>query len=113
MKIFKKIVTQLSTVGLFFFVSTWAYAERAPMGPSLGDMANAAMEPVTVFTKVMFSLCYVIGVTLIVGSFIQYKEHRANPVYMPINRPIIMCILGLALVAVPFIVRISAENFSP
>lgn len=113
MKFFKKIAVQISTIILFFFVDklAYAYAERAPSGPSLGDMANTVMEPVSVFTKVMFTLCYIIGAGLIVGSLIQYKEHRVNPVYMPISRPIIMCILGLALIVIPFIVHLSEKNF--
>ena len=88
-------------------LSPAAYADKAPIAPSLGEMANNVMEPVSVFTNVMYTLCYIIGATLCVGGLIQYKEHRVNPVHVPINRPIVMLVLGLSLIAIPFIVHLS------
>ena len=50
----------------------------------------------------MFSnICLVIGIGLVFASFIQYRQHRANKLLVPISKPIFLLILGVFLACIP------------
>ncbi len=52
----------------------------------------------------MFSgICLVIGISLIFASFIQYRQHRANKLLVPISKPIFLLILGIFLACIPLL----------
>ena len=52
----------------------------------------------------MFSgICLVIGIGLIFASFIQYRQHRANKLLVPISKPIFLLILGVFLACIPLL----------
>lgn len=52
----------------------------------------------------MFSgICLVVGIGLIFASFIQYRQHRANKLLVPISKPIFLLVLGIFLACVPIL----------
>ena len=40
---------------------------------------------------------------MIFASFIQYRQHRANKLLVPISKPIFLLILGIFLVCIPLL----------
>lgn len=77
---------------------------------SLGEISSGLMEPVSVLTRTVYNICYVLGGTLLLGALIQYKTYRDNPSHMPISRPIFLAILGLVILSIPFIGHLSAGH---
>ena len=51
------------------------------------------------------SIFYIIGIAFLLGSIIQYRQHRDNPVAVPISRPILLFILGGISAGFPFILH--------
>ena len=52
----------------------------------------------------MFSgICIVVGIGLVFASFIQYRQHRANKLLVPISKPIVLLILGIFLACIPLL----------
>jgi intracellular multiplication protein IcmD len=96
----------LSFIILVGFVS-YAAATTIP-GPSIGQMAQSVLVPVDIMTQLLYKIFYILGAVLVVGSGIQYKAHRDNPQQVPINRPIFLLIIGLVLLAVPFVAQLSS-----
>ncbi len=105
MKSAKQILIS-AVIFLMSFSLSVAYADTVP-GQSLGQISNNMLEPIGVFTHIMYSILYIVGGAFIAGSVIQYKAYRDNPLQTPISRPIALLILGLVLVAIPFITQLS------
>ncbi|MDB6096403.1 MAG: hypothetical protein JWM09_681 [Francisellaceae bacterium] len=63
---------------------------------------------------IIFSMVSVfVGFILLASAFSAYREHRNNPKFIPLDRPIIFLILGLSLVLFPFVGRILKISYSP
>lgn len=92
-------------ISLFFlFFSAFVQAQSKP---DLNAVAGNAMEPVGILARVIYGICYVVGVGLFLGGISQYFDHRANPNGVPISRSITFMILGFVTFFLPFIGRLS------
>ena len=100
----KKLFYTLTIISLYYFPLT---ANAAATAITLGQASNRMLEPVSVLTDVMYKICYVLGSTLILGSFIQYKAHRDNPSQVRLSQPIFLLIVGLVLIALPSLAQYS------
>lgn len=113
---FKSKIFRVATIfitAIFFFPIARAdssYGNEVGQATSLGQASLNAIEPIGIFTGVLYDLCYILGTAFVLGSFIRYKEHRNNPSQTPISRPIMLCIFGLILLAVPFLTQLSASS---
>lgn len=89
----------------FFFASTNAYA----FSDSLGDLSDKLMAPLSVLTSALYNMSLAIGVALLFGSLIQYKNYKNNPSQVPISRFFTLLIFGLILIALPILAKFSAS----
>ncbi|MES2999005.1 MAG: hypothetical protein V4700_06805 [Pseudomonadota bacterium] len=95
-------------VAFVFFTSANAYALPTE---SLGDLSDKLMLPLSVLTSALYNISLAIGIALLFGALIQYKNHRDNPGQVPISRPVILLIFSLILVALPILAKFSASSF--
>lgn len=94
---------------LTFFVCVDANAAQ-PTGPSLGQVAGGMLEPMGAFSELFYDICYIIGGMLLMGSAVQYKHHRDTPTQVPVSKPVVLLILGLAFVLLPIICKLSQAS---
>lgn len=92
---------------LLYIVTSCVYAAYTAPPPSLGDVANNMLSPLGVITHTLYNICYILGGGLLVAAAIQYRDHRRNPLQVPLSRPIFLFIVGFILVALPFITTLS------
>ncbi len=92
-------------IGLAFFTPVDAYA----LSESLGDLSDKLMLPMSVLTSALYNMSLAIGVALLFGALIQYKNYRNNPSQVPISRFVTLLIFGLVLIALPVLVKLSAS----
>ncbi len=95
----QKLVSFL--IGLWVFLPTLCIA--SPGAHSLGEIAGGISDPILGIIKLVHAICLIAGVGLVVGSVIRYKQHRQNPVEVPMSSCIMLLIAGLALIALTFI----------
>lgn len=80
---------------------------------SLGQLSTSLMGPVSVLADLMYKICYVLGAMFLLGSVLQYKNHRDNPSQVPISRPILLLVFGLILIGFPFFAQLSSGAPKP
>lgn len=68
-----------------------------------GQVAQNAMEPVTIFSQFVDAACFLIGGSFIFASIVKYIEHRRSPLMVSISTVIFLFIAGLFLIALPFL----------
>lgn len=66
-----------------------------------GYVGNSLMSVFAGVGSMFSGICLVLGIGLIFASFIQYHQHRANKLLVPISKPIFLFILGVFLACVP------------
>lgn len=67
------------------------------------DISGTLLSIFSSVNSVFSSVAIIIGIGLLAGAFIQYKEHKRNPLQVPISRPIVVFILGVVLIAIPLL----------
>lgn len=77
---------------------------------SVAQVSTDLLQPIGLFTKTLYNICYIIGAMMLVGSIVQYRDHRNNPSQVPFSRPIILLLLGLLLILLPIIGQLSASS---
>lgn len=80
------------------------------MGLGIGEVADAAMVPMMALSKTMVAMAFVSGVGFLLAALIQYKYHRENPQQVRFSTPVLLFLLGLALVALPIIAKFSPSD---
>jgi len=79
---------------------------------SLGQAAENFMEPVSIFTSGLHVICYIIGGTLILGAGLQYRNYRNNPTAIRLSTPIVLLLLGIALILLPLLASLSPASMA-
>lgn len=85
-------------------------ATKIPPAPSLGGAATNMLEPLGIFTNVLYNIFYIVGVMCLGGAIIRYKEYRENPSQTRLSTPIFLLIIGGVFIALPFIARTSPAS---
>jgi len=88
---------------LTLFLPSLAYAA----GPTLGDVAGRLTGVASGVYLLLYKIFYVVGIAMLVGSLIRFKEHRDNPQQVPFSQPITLLLLGLGVIAIPVIAKLS------
>lgn len=94
---------------LFVTPSAWAAVSGAG---GLGDIANNIMEPVVVVSGFLASASLILGIACLFSSLIRYMQHRVNPLAHPISTVITLFILGLALLVLPLVNKLTSSGIS-
>ncbi len=95
-------------IGFIFFTSVGVYASGVPTG-SLGDLSDQLFVPLSVLVSTIYNISLVVGIALLFGALIQYKNHRENPGQVVISRPILLLVFGLILIVLPLLAKFSAS----
>lgn len=70
---------------------------------SFGEIAGNLLSGAILLTDFLHAVCLALGIGFVIYSFVTYQTHRQNPKLMPLDRPIIYLVLGLVLIAIPFL----------
>lgn len=69
----------------------------------LGDVADNILQPISVFSNFLGTICLVIGGSFLFASIIKYFEHRRSPLTVPMSTVVFLFIAGIILVCLPFL----------
>jgi len=72
-----------------------------------GQVANNMMEPVSMLANFIGSMSVVLGISFVFAAFIKYMEHRVNPLATPISTIVLLFIMGIILVFLPLIYKLT------
>lgn len=86
---------------LFVFLPEVLFAETDQFGISL--VAERLIFGAEFITRLLFVICIAMGIALIVMSVTFYRAHRFNPKMIPLGKPVMYLILGLAIASIPFL----------
>ena len=74
---------------------------------SLGNVADGLLQPIKEFSNVFNLVCYVIGAAFLVGTLVQWVEHRRNPMQVRLSQVVFLFLLGVILVLLPYLTSFS------
>lgn len=77
---------------------------------SIGTVAETLCSGGHFMTQIVLGACIVIGISLMVLAAVHYTTHRRNPKLVPLTKPIMYIVLGLCLLAIPFLDDYVAET---
>lgn len=89
---------------ILLLVSIDAYAL---IPDSLGDLSDKLLLPMSLLTSALYNMSLAIGIALLFGAVIQYKNYRNNPSQVPLSRPITLLVFGVILVVLPILTKFS------
>ena len=97
----------LSAIALL--VLPWlAFAEYGEQG--IGGLSNGMTS---IIGGVATSLSYILlisGIFFVLGAIIKYQNHRQNPSQVRLGEPVFLLVLGLVLIALPFLGYVVGYN---
>lgn len=93
------VLRLFSIITAILFPSIVLAASGAPRG--WGETALGFMEPVDVLMDFVVNACLVIGLTFLFATFIKYRQHRMNPLHVPISTVVFLLILSILLLCLP------------
>ncbi len=70
--------------------------------PTFGSIAENLIAGTSVVTRLVHFICIVVGLGFLGMAVAQYKAHRFNPKFVPLERPIMYAVLGIVLISLPF-----------
>lgn len=89
---------------------TRTYTRTSNTGEGLGDLAGNLMEPVSIVSGFLSGMSIIIGLTCLFGSFVRYMQYRVNPLANPIGTVITLLVLGLLLLLLPLIYKLTESG---
>jgi hypothetical protein len=80
-------------------------AQSAIYAKTFGDAADTLFVGATFISKLTWAACILIGMFLLVGTMVHYKEHKRNPKLAPMVTVIAYFSLALFSFSLPFLGR--------
>lgn len=77
---------------------------------SLGEVSQNLLGPATGIGHLMNAICYLVGLGFLLTGLLQYKYHRENPQQVKLSTPISLLLIGLAMLALPFLSMMSTSS---
>jgi hypothetical protein len=74
---------------------------------SIGGFAASLIAPVDVLSDFVGTAALIVGSSCLFGSVIRYMHHRVNPLAFPISTVVVLFILGVVLVCLPFMYKLT------
>lgn len=81
----------------------------AHSGITLGGMADDAMGPISILRHLFNAASVVVGLFFLMSAWLRYLRHRKNPMESPLGTVLVFAVLGLALIAMPFLYQLSHQ----
>ncbi len=75
-----------------------------------GQIAENLIIPVTVVSGFLAGAAIAVGLACIFGAFIRYMQYRVNPLAQPIGTVITLFILGILLLCLPLIYKLTESG---
>ena len=94
---------------LFPALSFGASGVPSGKGQSIGTLSENLLGVVFSVRKILSVICIMAGTSLILGSFIQYKKHKQNPIETRFSTVFFTFALGCCLIVLAF-VPMQTEN---
>lgn len=88
---------------IVFCLSTLICSQLFAFQTGVGQVAQNLMEPVTLFSNALQTVCFIIGGAFLFAALIKYFEHRRNPLMTPIGTVVFLVIAGILLILIPFL----------
>ncbi|MFM2322515.1 MAG: Dot/Icm secretion system protein IcmD [Pseudomonadota bacterium] len=92
---------------IFFILFIFSVNASALASDSLGDLSDKLLLPLSLLTGALYNMSLAIGIALLFGALIQYKNYRNNPSQVPLSRPITLLVFGLILLILPILTKFS------
>ena len=70
---------------------------------TFGQIANTLFGSEVMIRGIIRAVCIIAGCALVLGSVLQYKKHRQNPLEVRLGSVFVSLFTGLALIALSFI----------
>lgn len=70
---------------------------------TFGEAADTLFTGATIITKLAWAGCILVGMFLLVGTMVHYKEHKRNPKLAPMVTVIAYFTLAVASFSLPFL----------
>lgn len=86
---------------LAFLPIAFSSVKKRPEG--IGKVANTMMDPVTLFSDMVYTGCLVIGASFLFAAIVKYVEHKRSPLMVPMSTVVFLVIAGLLLLLLPFL----------
>ena len=77
--------------------------QAAPPALGIGDIGAVLIGNATIVSYVLSFACLIVGIVLIFTAVGQFNIHRQNPKLVPLINPTAYFVLGLIMLAVPFV----------
>ncbi len=90
-----------------FILPIFSVNANALASDSLGDLSDKLLLPMSLLTGALYNMSLAIGIALLFGALIQYKNYRNNPSQVPLSRPITLLVFGLVLLILPILTKFS------
>ena len=94
--VLKRVFKVFSGLGALFPEIVYAAAVRG-----WGETAQGWMGPVDIVMDFMVNACIVVGCTFLFATFIKWRQHKMNPLHVPISTVIFLLILSILLLCLP------------
>lgn len=93
-----------------FCIWLWCFVESAfaayyqqTSNPSVGDVAQNMLGPLTGVISIVRAICIICGIGFILSSFVKFGDHRRNRVEVTLPLVITIFVTGCCLVGLGFI----------
>lgn len=70
-------------------------------GLTLGDMSDSVMQGFAGLERLIGAASYITGLSFSVCAVMKFKQHKDNPMRIPLGTPILLVFLGTALLFLP------------
>jgi uncharacterized membrane protein len=79
----------------------------------IGAVAENLLIPVTVASSFLSGIAVILGVSCVFSAFLRYMQHRINPLAQPMSMVVTLAILGILLLLLPFIYKLTESGVPP
>lgn len=96
----------IKKIKILFINASCLLSYNTAFAVALGDAANNIFDGANLFTKFFWAGSVLIGIFLLIGGLVNYREHRNNPKLIPMATVITYIVLGLFAIGIPFLNRL-------
>jgi RsiW-degrading membrane proteinase PrsW (M82 family) len=87
-----------------------AFADDQPQATGLGLVADNMLQVVFIVSDFIDTASIILGMCLLMASLLKYMQYRVNPLAVPISTIIVLFIIGIVLLLLPFIYKLTESG---
>jgi hypothetical protein len=99
---FTKLIS--SAIGISSLIPFIAHAAKTS---GLGEFAEDLLEPVAILSDFISTAALILAICSLFSALLRYMQYRVNPMAAPLSSVIFLFIMGLALLAIPFLYKLT------